>query len=493
MDIVSQIVGGQHADILLRQKSGTDLELGELLVAESSPATVAGSGDRIILQVFDLLYGSQMQEEALQWASGLHLENVSSEPFLEAELRNYVLAKVKAVAHVKDGTARTPKSLPPFFSALRRIKDDDLAFLENPKMPLFAGHVRSGSKVLNKKVMLDGAQVLPTHVLIAAGTGKGKSNLTYCMLYQLLDSDYAGVLVLDPHNEYYAKLSGHPKAHEGLVAYSPNPQRGGLSLAINYESVKPWHFSGIVPFTDAQNDATWMYFKEFGNRWLYEILRSDPAEKTKEWIGNKRLHEGTLAVLQRRLELALDKSIFRPEGGLTTVKDISDALDAGRKVVIDTSRLASNTELLIGSILANEAFERSRRNPGRIKSIVIEEAPRVLREGESNVFSSIAREGRKFGMGLIAITQLASMIPREVLANMNTKIILGNEMRAEREALIASAAQDLTDDSKAIAGLDKGEAVISSVYTKFAIPVQFPKFETMAAEDRKTPVARRFA
>ncbi|MBI2445715.1 ATP-binding protein [Candidatus Micrarchaeota archaeon] len=487
--MVSQIVGGQHADILLRQKSGANLELGELLVAQEP-----GSADRILLQVFDLVYGSQMQEEALQWASGLQLENVSSEPFLEAELRNYVLAKVKAVAHIRDGVAKTPKSLPRFFSALRRIQDDDLAFLENPKMPLFAGQVRSGSKCLDKQVMLDGAQVLPTHVLIAAGTGKGKSNLTYCMLYRLLDSDYAGVLVLDPHNEYYAKLSGHPKAERGLAAYSPNPQRGALSMAINYESVKPWHFSGIVPFTDAQNDATWMYFKHFGNRWLYEVLSEKRGEKTQEWIDNRRLHEGTLAVLQRRLELALDKSIFRPEGGLTTVRDISDALDAGRKVVVDTSRLASNTELLIGSILAHETFERSRRNPGRIKSIVIEEAPRVLREGESNVFSSIAREGRKFGVGLIAITQLASMIPREVLANMNTKIILGNEMRAEREALIASAAQDLTDDSKAIAGLDKGEAVISSVYTKFAIPVQFPKFEAMAAQDAMAPAAvRRFA
>jgi len=489
MDIVSQIVGGQHADILLRQKSDATLELGELLVAEEG-----ASGDKIILQVFDLVYGSQMQEEALQWASGLQLENVSSEPFLEAELRNYVLAKVKAVAHVKNGVAKTPKSLPRFFAGLRRIQDDDLAFLENPKMPLFAGNIRSGSKCLQKQVMLDGAQVLPTHVLIAAGTGKGKSNLAYCLLYRLLDQDYAGILVLDPHNEYYGKLCYHPKAVQNLVAYSPNPARGALSMAINYESVKPWHFSGIVPFTDAQNDATWMYFKEYGNRWLYEVLSEQRSGKTQDWIDNRRLHEGTLAVLQRRLELALDKSIFKAEGGTTTVKDISDALDAGRKVVVDTSRLASNTELLIGSILAHEAFDRSRRNPGRIKSILIEEAPRVLREGDSNVFSSIAREGRKFGVGLIAITQLASLIPREVLANMNTKIILGNEMRAEREALIASAAQDLTDDSKAIAGLDKGEAVISSVYTKFAIPVQFPKFETMTGQSAtaSAPV-RRFA
>jgi hypothetical protein len=91
----------------------------------------------------------------------------------------------------------------------------------------------------------------------------------------------------------------------------------------------------------------------------------------------------------------------------------------------------------------------------------------------------IAREGRKFRVGLVAITQLASMIPREILANLNTKIILGNEMHAERDAIIGSASQDLSSDSHMIASLDKGEAIVSSVFTKFAIPIQIPLFEDL--------------
>jgi len=43
-------------------------------------------------------------------------------------------------------------------------------------------------------------------------------------------------------------------------------------------------------------------------------------------------------------------------------------------------------------------------------------------ESIDNVFGKIAREGRKFQIGLIAITQLPSIIEREILANMNTKI-----------------------------------------------------------------------
>ncbi|KKL26536.1 hypothetical protein LCGC14_2394290, partial [marine sediment metagenome] len=100
-------------------------------------------------------------------------------------------------------------------------------------------------------------------------------------------------------------------------------------------------------------------------------------------------------------------------------------------------------------------------------------------------FGKIAREGRKFQIGLIAITQLPSIIDREILANMNTKIILGNEMGPERRAIIDSAAQDLSDDYQTIGSLDKGEAIITSTFTKFAIPISIPLFEDFIKEGKK--------
>jgi hypothetical protein len=60
---------------------------------------------------------------------------------------------------------------------------------------------------------------------------------------------------------------------------------------------------------------------------------------------------------------------------------------------------------------------------------------------------------------------------------MNTKIILGNELVTERSAVIDSASQDLSTDDRNIASLDKGEAIVSSNFTKFAIPIQIPLFE----------------
>ena len=175
--------------------------------------------------------------------------------------------------------------------------------------------------------------------------------------------------------------------------------------------------------------------------------------------------------------------------GSRTVKDILDALESGKKVIIDTSTFTDETELLIGSMILNEVFSNYRRykmegelDKKPVISVIVEEAPRVLsqdvlKSSGNNIFSTIAREGRKFKVGLTAITQLTSIIPKTVLANMNTKIILGNELSSERSAIIDSASQDLSTDDQNIASLDKGEAIISSNFTKFAVPIQIPLFE----------------
>ena len=144
---------------------------------------------------------------------------------------------------------------------------------------------------------------------------------------------------------------------------------------------------------------------------------------------------------------------------------------------------------MIGSIILYEVFNNYKRykldgalEQKPVISVIVEEAPRVLsqdvlKSAGDNIFSTIAREGRKFKVGLTAITQLTSIIPKTVLANMNTKIILGNELSSERHAIIDSASQDLSSDDRNIASLDKGEAIISSNFTKFAIPIQIPLFE----------------
>ncbi len=493
MEIVGSIIAGKHGSILIRQKSGAEVELGDLLLVKQKNAS-------LLLQVYDVVFGSQIPEKHLEMISGMKLEGYGADlDFMDPALRNYVLAQVKAVARVEANKVRIPKTLPPFMGNVRHVTKDDLTFLAKPPHPVYLGKVRSGSKALDVDVNLSGLHVFKHHIVVPATTGRGKSNLVKVILWSILDEDDFGVLVLDPHDEYYGRhgkgLKDHPESGRGLLYYSSTPPSGANTLVVNLRSIMPWHFQGIVYFSDAQGDAIRLHYNralERNESWIENIVRGVELEG----VGLR-----TLQVLRRKFDTVLGvylddegnlqcrNRIFSASAGTTTTRDIADSLEAGKTVIVDTSRLLDQAELLIGSIVVGEVFHRYQRYKSTgmldekpVVSIVIEEAPRVLgadvlaSSGE-NIYSTVAREGRKFKVGLVAITQLTSLIPRPILANMNTKIILGNEMALERKAIIDSAAQDLSDDSRTIASLDIGEAIVSSNFTKFAVPVQIPLFE----------------
>lgn len=488
MSVCGQIIAGQFGRILIREKSGQKIELGDLLIVEDSEGS-------LLLQIYDLIYGSQISQVARELISGMKLEGLGTGlEFLEPQLRNYVLSEGKAVLRISD-QQNIPKVLPNFFGTVRHANKKDLEFLSIPDNPIYLGKIRSGSKVIDVDVYLNGLDALTHHVLIPSTTGRGKSNLVKVMLWSILGQDRFGILVLDPHDEYYGRtdlgLRDHPESRGNLHYYSTNPLAGTNSLVINLNSIEPEHLEGIIAFTDAQHHAVRLYRREFSAGWIGNIVRGDEVEgvNPRTLTVLQRIIRTSLSVYFEDEEIVCKNKVFSDTAGESTVPNIVKALENGKIVVIDTSKVSDEAELLIGSIISNEIFAKyqSYKSEGELTdkvpvSVVVEEAPRVLGTDRlanvgDNIYSKIAREGRKFKVGLIAITQLTSVIPRTILTNMNTKIILGNEMSAERNAIIDSSAQDLSYDDRNIASLDKGEAIVSSIFTKFAVPIKIPLFK----------------
>lgn len=493
--IKGQVIGGDFSKVIVRQKSDSNIELGELLIADSGY-------DKTLFKVVDLGFASQLSKQNLELISGMFLEEKADLEFMDADLRNYKLAVMKSVLYLKGNDAMTSKVLPNFFSTVRSVDKEDLSFFSTPEKPLFLGKLRSGSSVLDFDIHLDGSKVLSEHILVAATTGRGKSNLTKCILWGCVEQDYCSTLVLDPHDEYFGRtslgLKDHPSAKEKVIYYTPkNPPPGARTLKINLELLSPRHFDGAISWSDPQKDALYGYYKKFGKKWIEAII----LEKALD----QKYNEMTLGVVRRKIMGLLDldysndylscKGVFDLVSGSTTITDIIEDLSKAKTVIIDTSGFSGATEILIGSVIASEVLSKHKRYKTEgtldsmpVVSIVLEEAPRVLGkevlESGPNVFSSIAREGRKFKVGLYAITQLPSLIPRQILANMNTKIILGIEMAPERQAIIESASQDLSDDSRMIASLDKGEAVVTSNFARFALPLKIPLFKRVVTESQ---------
>ena len=74
--IKGQIIAGTFGEIIARQKSGFEIELGEILIAENG-------SKKFFLQVYELQYGSQISQQNLELISGLNLEEDTKLEFMD--------------------------------------------------------------------------------------------------------------------------------------------------------------------------------------------------------------------------------------------------------------------------------------------------------------------------------------------------------------------------------------------------------------------------
>ena len=108
-------------------------------------------------------------------------------------------------------------------------------------------------------------------------------------------------------------------------------------------------------------------------------------------------------------------------------------------------------------------------------AIVLEEAQRVLaasKDRDSNVFPRVAREGRKFKVGLCAVTQQPKLLDGELLSQFNTFFILGLADEKDRTILRSSSKQDIAALGPEIQTLMPGECLLANLDAPFAVPAK---------------------
>jgi DNA helicase HerA-like ATPase len=176
---------------------------------------------------------------------------------------------------------------------------------------------------------------------------------------------------------------------------------------------------------------------------------------------------------------------------VSVTKDVVEQIRAAKVVLVDTSSLSEDEEVLTSTVLARSLFQK---NKALYKErevfeamppvlIAMEEAQRVLtrRDGELSVFAQIAREGRKFKTGLCAVTQQPKLIPEELLSQFNTFLILGLADERDRSILASAAKQEIAALMREVQTLEPGEAVITSPLVPFAVPAKIHLYEDVLA------------
>jgi len=104
-DVKGQIISGKFGEIIARQKSDQEFELGEILVCDANGID-ANNDSKIFLQVYDLQYGSQISQQNLELVSGMNLEENTDFEFMDKNLRNYKIAYLKNMISVEKNDSK---------------------------------------------------------------------------------------------------------------------------------------------------------------------------------------------------------------------------------------------------------------------------------------------------------------------------------------------------------------------------------------------------
>jgi hypothetical protein len=514
-----RLYGRNVLEGLFRAAPDEDLFIGELLVAVDEE-----TGRRYLFRVVDVTYGTEHREPG--WAervagtllgddargeSGLH-------PVHEQDRRTYRIAECRCLGYLAPpapgGLVRTefrkPKSLPSQFSAVVAPTAEDFAFLAERMGDLPVGWLRSGETVVDFEVGIPGAS-LASHVGVFATTGMGKSNLMQVLASGvMLSNGRYSLLLIDPHGEYRSALGRHPWAPEALRVYADRALPGTSALKISLSELTVDDLRTAYEWSRPQEEALYELERHYGRgpngseglAWMAEFARIEDLAGFRDVELSARAALSTLQVVHRRARRIVDLRCVAVDPAVSVGGRVVDDLLSGKVVLVDVSGLGSTEEVLVGSFLARRVLEvwqgaylddPDRHGGMPVVSIALEEAQRVLGgrvDRESNVFPRVAREGRKFGVGLCAVTQQPKLLDDELLSQFNTFFILGLADEKDRNMLRASAKQDISAQGAEIQTLMPGECLIVNLAAPFAVPAHVHFYPELLRRTPPPPAAR---
>uniref|UniRef100_A0A7J3ZLR3 ATP-binding protein n=1 Tax=Fervidicoccus fontis TaxID=683846 RepID=A0A7J3ZLR3_9CREN len=296
------------------------------------------------------------------------------------------------------------------------------------------------------------------HVGIFGSTGSGKTTTASIIAVQAALSEQS-VVVLDWHGEYrdiFAKLKAKLKREKVPEVQVLNPVRskvsinpldGGIEETIDV-------LEDVFSLTPPQAATLYKVLKESrGVRSLHQLtLLLDSSYHESYWERELR------AALVRRLE-AINSSEGRI---LFSDKQSELPLNPRTILIVDLSEIKNYTlKRLYALTLLRVLFQRG-QNRGLQKTVlVLDEAHNLLPKAKENFVSRMLAESRKFGIGLILITQSPSSINVEFVKNLNTKIVHSLKTGMDIEIVEESMALD-NEKASTLPLLEVGEALFSS-------------------------------
>ncbi len=385
------------------------------------------------------------------------------------------------------------------------------------------GHFKGAVIQLGEHVGAGGApcyadlnELLSKHTAVLGSTGTGKSGAVAAIIHSVLERGQTAkyeqwkpqIIILDPHNEYGAafKQSKRLSTDEGTLSLpywlldldetiglligktehaatsQANIVKNALLTARSHAATKvlgldPSKLTVDAPIPYRLGDPGEL--DEFGELTgtKYETGLVGAVNAQRPNNKNKKDHEDYNKVLRKLDSLMKDERLafmMKPWDG--AVDPISSVLaqmlgDGGAVRVVDLSGVPNEVARTASAAIARTLFSLkvwqtvAEREVSPVL-LVCEEAHRyVPNSGEAqyaaaqNAIRRIAKEGRKYGIGLFLVSQRPSEVEATVLSQCNSWIVLRITNESDREHVRGVLPDSMAGLTKMLSGLRRQEAI----------------------------------
>lgn len=391
----------------------------------------------------------------------------------------YIKGKVRILGDINN-SLRLPRTPIPPGTLIKLADKEILNSVFKVQNPIKLGTLINQEDV---DVNVEANYMLNRHLAILAMTGAGKSN-TVCVLIDELLKYNGAIFIFDMHSEYSNAEFGNGNVN--IIKPTINPIYMSFSEIKNLANIRGNAHIQERFFRKAFNEAKNIVEKGEANTTDFLAIISsvlegwfnDDERKTDE--RNKIMDViNKIEDLQERY-----KNLFN-----TNIGNILSNIKIGHVNVLDLGQSDEfAAEVLVSHILRNALKNRKdfihdlNSNLLEFPVFFIVEEAHILAPNKRDTsskfwISRIAREGRKFGLGLCLVSQSPKSIDHAALSQSNNMIIL-RLVEPEDQRHVQSASESLSKDLvKQLPSLNIGEALVIGLMTKIPTLVKINEFK----------------
>jgi DNA helicase HerA-like ATPase len=320
----------------------------------------------------------------------------------------------------------------------------------------------------NVRVSVDLNAVASRHLAILAATGKGKSNFLALLAKKVAERD-GTMVIMDYHSEY-GDL-GIPRLKEVVPKLNPrelSAEELADVIGVREGAERQRAMLGEVLDEDVRGAED--FWKALKNK-LERIVNNKEITAQERYTA-KRL----LEIIERALRIW--GPIFDQHA-----RSLIDQIYPNRINVLDVSGFTEAQAQVLVSYLLEELLENRKDavkgSEARFDSpviVAIEEAHVFVPSGRrtycSEIIAKVAREGRKFGLSLILVSQRPSKLNSDVISQMGSFAISGLTHPADQK-FIKEVTDEVTDElGTSLPSLNPGEMILVGSFVRAPVLIR---------------------